>query len=264
MGPVALRLGFSLIELLVVIAILAVLLGILWPATTGLADYMRQVRCMANMRQTGIAAMAYAKVNKGQLVPLKGQPRGNCSYTDLLFQYISPGAVDANGDGRVDHEYYVSMPIFRCPAAKVVVQAGNTGALNDEVLDYGINHYGCPLGLSQTYAPSLGASGPGWPWPRLSMVYNTQVIYFSDCDAHSSPEDIGGISRGREAGTGRHEWPLRFSFEGNFYQGDGQAPWGAYIRHREGYCATQLDGSAKWTYGVTPSNWLWYIRRSGE
>jgi prepilin-type N-terminal cleavage/methylation domain-containing protein/prepilin-type processing-associated H-X9-DG protein len=59
--------GFTLIELLVVISIIAVLASLLLPAIGMVRDQALKISCLNNVRQVGMAFLAYAGDNEGYL-----------------------------------------------------------------------------------------------------------------------------------------------------------------------------------------------------
>src|SRR5579862_176895 len=73
------RTGFTLIELLVVIAIISILAAILFPVFAKAREKARQISCLSNMRQLGLAIYQYTE-----------------DYDELL-----PGDTDGNGGQNV-------------------------------------------------------------------------------------------------------------------------------------------------------------------
>jgi len=73
--------GFTLIELLVVIAIIALLMGILLPTLGAAKDTAQKLKCSAQLRQFGIASLAYSLDNDGYYCsgPFDNRRRNNAN-----------------------------------------------------------------------------------------------------------------------------------------------------------------------------------------
>ncbi|WP_088179313.1 type II secretion system protein [Geminisphaera colitermitum] len=81
------RAAFTLIELLTVVAIIGILAGIVISGISGVRKKANQVRCLSNLRQVGVAIIAYANDNKDNL-PGPTLLGASSTYTKTSKQYL--------------------------------------------------------------------------------------------------------------------------------------------------------------------------------
>ena len=77
------RKAFTLVELLVVIAVIALLLAMLMPALNAARERARQVVCLANVRQLGLASQMYASATG--YMPIYSEMRRGLGYPDWYY-----------------------------------------------------------------------------------------------------------------------------------------------------------------------------------
>ena len=173
------RRGFTLIELLVVIAIIAILAAILFPVFAKAREKARQISCLSNLKQLGLAVTQYTQDNDEQF-PWGGNWQGNAQPCGSKFQ-LNP---------------YVKAPrIWICPSDSnwtsgkdvVAFPGGNSyGCLFDSWYDA---HYWNPVTLSD----ADGGQG-GYPGANMSLSREVAATGGACQDFNGRPSIRTGLS----------------------------------------------------------------------
>jgi prepilin-type N-terminal cleavage/methylation domain-containing protein/prepilin-type processing-associated H-X9-DG protein len=163
--------SFTLIELLVVVAIIAVLIAILLPALATARDSAKQSVCMSNVRQIGVAMVAYAESEDGMLVPFNMPMNGSTNgryYTNLLVagKYIAEPAAWLDGVWGS-----VAVGVWRCPCVEdTQIQWGG---------GYGVNG-GDSMALADGSHLWAHLVGIGWTTPISQISRSSQLWMIGD------------------------------------------------------------------------------------
>ena len=124
--------GFTLIELLVVLAVIAILAGLLFPVFAKAREKARQVTCLSNLRQLGLATLQYTQDNN-ELMPgatdntWGAGTRGGWMFYKV-FPAFTPGGFDPS-QGSL-YPYVHSAGVYVCPDDAVGQASGNSYAIN--------------------------------------------------------------------------------------------------------------------------------------
>src|SRR5581483_10508125 len=221
------NLGFTLIELLVVIAIIAILAAILFPVFAQARGKARQISCLSNAKQMGLAMYMYGQDYDEVLFPY----RVNTPNPFANDPHMDPGTAGSTFWNQMLQPYIKNYGVNRCPSrsgAWAGVNPAGPGNPADSLSWGGQNSYGVNRYCFQPTAP-LGFAAMVKPADTLIIMdatyYNVAARYTDDNGnvvisgiLNGDPIQFDPIARGYTnywTNIGNGEWEDISTPEGN-------------------------------------------------
>lgn len=243
-GPRGNTRPFTLIEMLVVVAVISILAALLAPALRRALDQAKDLTCVNNLHQIGIAAQTYANDNPGGRMPQAWQKTPRWCWQDVLAAYcgVTTGPVETEcfaethllGEKQVKR----GKGPFSCPVLT------DTWVVNKDATDSTINYLSS---LTLDYGMNLHVSGA--PLARMRRPGRT----FAFMDMFAPPLTQNRAASAHLFTFGRdcygEQWPM-FDY--------------ALPRHRGETCSNIVYADGHTGTHVMPVMVNWNFRGGGD
>jgi prepilin-type N-terminal cleavage/methylation domain-containing protein/prepilin-type processing-associated H-X9-DG protein len=225
--------GFTLIELLVVIAIIAILAAILFPVFAQARAKARQATCLSNLKQLGVAIMAYAQ-DYDETYPLANYPVfGGGSNTS--WQFMVDPYVKANFPQDIGTTANLKASVYHCPDFSKTANGSVGGrpsssyAANDFVMASNDNNY-----VPSTWRPVQRLANLQFPAQSVLLAPSRGNSVWTEGDDSRCTQTA--CTEKRAGGAANFAYVV------------------TRIRHNDGANYLLADGHAKWYRSPNP----WY------
>lgn len=217
---------FTLIELLIVIAIIAILAGMLLPALSQARERSRQISCMNNERQLGMAMMEYVNTSNGYFP--QDPVVNNGLYWYRIFSKVGVETLEKTPK-------LLECPSYTTTSPGAVSAWGNIFTTTPVTSTWGHTYYGLNGFLSYPWS-----SNPGVKLVRVRqpsrLVLFTDIAAISDYNVtygndYNELSTTNADQRNYLAGRARHLGGGNFTYVDGHVSHTKFKPWYKFMRN---------------------------------